>query len=181
VGVSAKSDLDISDWVGGLAGLITFGKFAGTFITHCGLDMSKTNIVAGGGPIIPDLELRVPFPSGSMAHIRGTGLNYYTMKHYGVEGRPSQRKTLVWTNNESIRRAVQREMRANNTKGQEGIEGIAEGARQNADCYESIGRVAASGYVMMSLMAACQQEGAVMLEVRQNNGEQDEVPGRLRL
>jgi hypothetical protein len=65
-----------------------------------------------------------------MAHIRGTGLNHYIMKHYGVDGRPSQRKTLVSTNNESLRRAVQKETSANKTKDKdtEGVEGIAEGA-----------------------------------------------------
>jgi hypothetical protein len=47
-------------------------------------------------------------------------------------------------------------------------------------CNESKGRMTASGHVL-SLLSTRQQEGAPMLEVRQSNGEQDEVPGRLRL
>lgn len=135
MGVSTKSDLDVRDWVGGLAGLITFGKFAGTLIAHCDLDMSKTKTAAGGDLIILELELRVPFPSGSMAHIRGTGLNHYTMKHYSIEGRPRQCETLVSTNHESTRRAEQKEININKTKDQdtEGVKGIADGASQNAD------------------------------------------------
>ena len=107
-GPLTERHLDTSDWEGGLAGLITFGEFSGMRPKCCSSCELGTNIDIGGDLITPELELRVPFPPGSMAHLRGSGLTHYTMKHYGIDGRPSQRKTLVMTNHESVRRAVEK-------------------------------------------------------------------------
>jgi hypothetical protein len=91
-GPRTERHIDTQDFVGGQAGLQTFGEFR------------------GGDLVTPELGLRVPFPSGSLAHVRGNALTHYTTGHTGVGGRASQRKTLVMTNHDSVRGAVELEM-----------------------------------------------------------------------
>ena len=76
-----------------------------------------------------ELVLRIPFPSGSLAYVRGTGLTHSTTNHAGVDGHLSQRKTLVMMNHELVRPAVHhkiKEQTGGKSQGPEMINGAAE-------------------------------------------------------
>lgn len=90
---------DSTDWEGALAALTCFGDFTGKSWGSSLLIYLLINS-AGGNFVVPELDLNIPFPSGSNCHLRGREIYHY------VTGYEGHRHCIVLTNKESVRKTL---------------------------------------------------------------------------